>query len=551
MKTKKINGATFEKMLRNGLNAIRAEEKRINELNVFPVPDGDTGTNMRLTLENGLKTAKSAEQSGTYLKALSEGMLLGARGNSGVILSRIFKGIFLELQHDWAVNSQELFQALVRGYKTAYEAVVRPVEGTILTVVREGAENIRGSVDRNISVEDLLSLYITEMKKSLQRTPELLRELKEAGVVDSGAEGYIVIVEGMLKALYGEIIEGAAPEESEKDPAAALPASEELFNENSAFEDGYCVEFILQLMNGGRYDGHFRESTFTEDLKTLGNSLVVIKEGRRVKVHIHTMKPGRILQLSQEYGEFLTMKIENMQIQHNEHIRFLEEKKAAHKRLAVIPVASGEGFREIFKGLGCDIVPDGGPTMNTSAEEFLKAYKAANADEILVLPNNKNVIRAALQAAEMFEGVPVHILETKSLAEGYYALAMDVPDSDDIEARINGMRSGMESIHTLQTAKTTRDYKSGELFCPKGTFLSMKDGEPVSFGDSPEDAVINALSADDDASFYETCLIFTGAGAAEEETEALAARISACYPMMNVTVLSGGQRIYPYILGVL
>ena len=269
MSTKRINGIHLEKMLKNGLAFLQQHEEEVNRLNVFPVPDGDTGTNMVLTLGNGTRYAKSSEDAGAYLRTLSDGMLLGARGNSGVILSQFFKGLAVELSRCPVIGPGELRNGLIRGYRTAYEAVVHPVEGTILSVTREGIEHIRTQITRNSSIESILSMYIAEMRKTLSFTPEMLSVLKEAGVVDSGAYGFILIVEGMLKCLYGEVID---PKELPRQVNEA-PVDLSLFNENSKFTDGYCTEFILQRLVSSRYEQDFSKENFISELRFFGNSI--------------------------------------------------------------------------------------------------------------------------------------------------------------------------------------------------------------------------------------------------------------------------------------
>ncbi|MBO7376683.1 MAG: DAK2 domain-containing protein, partial [Clostridia bacterium] len=317
MSVRRINGVHLDLMLRNGLCELGREEEKVNRMNVFPVPDGDTGTNMYMTLRHGLESARPVEDAGKYLRALSEGMLLGARGNSGVILSQFFKGLYLELSRCPLLGPGELRAGLIRGYRTAYDAVLNPVEGTMLSAAREGIEHIRTQITRNTSVDSILSMYIAEMKKTLAFTPEMLPVLKEAGVVDSGAYGFILIFEGMLKYLRGEVLTPEKREDAreEKTPGPDLS----LFNENSVFTDGYCLEFILQLMSAGDYDRNFRQESFVSELKKRGKSIVCVQDGKRVKVHIHTKKPAGIIHLAQKYGEFLTFKLENMQIQHNAH----------------------------------------------------------------------------------------------------------------------------------------------------------------------------------------------------------------------------------------
>ncbi|MBR5709001.1 MAG: DAK2 domain-containing protein, partial [Oscillospiraceae bacterium] len=469
MKTKRLNGTLFEKMLRNGLANLRAREQEINDLNVFPVADGDTGTNMCLTVENAVSTAAAKTELCFYLKDLCEGMLLGARGNSGVILSQFFKGAYLELQRCAAATPGDLRNALVRAYKVAYASVARPAEGTILTVTREAAEHIRTQVNRSTTIETLLAMYIAEMRKTLAATPDMLPVLKEAGVVDSGALGFITLVEGMLKYLYGETLELADV------PARPAPAAsgEVLFDENSAFEEGYCMEFVLQLMRSGDYDQHFRIESFTDDLRDLGSSLVAVLDGKRVKIHIHTKKPARIIQMAQEYGEFISFKLENMQLQHNEHLA-----RTAKKPLATVAVVSGEGTAKLFREFGCDSVIDGGATMNPSPQDFVGAFSGLSAELIAVLPDNKNVIPAAEQAAEL-SGRRVVVLPSKSIAEGYCALAMDLPDTPDPEYRVSQMRRGLESVVTVAQTTASRDFSFHDVSCRKGDEIALADGELV------------------------------------------------------------------------
>lgn len=534
-------------MLRNGLAMIRLSEGEVNKLNVFPVADGDTGTNMAMTLENGIRSAESRTEAGAYLKKLSEGMLLGARGNSGVILSQFFNGFFTQLSRCGWVNPGEFRDALIRGYKTAYSAVVKPVEGTILTVTREGIEHIRGSITRGITFETLLTLYIAEMRKSLAATPELLPVLKESGVVDSGAYGFILIVEGMLKYLQGEQLET-----EELLPAKdAGPSSPDLslFNENSVFEHGYCCEFILQLMTADRYTQRFRLSSYIEDLQGFGESLVVVQDGRRVKVHVHTFKPAKVIALSQEYGEFLTFKLENMQLQHNEVLKADGQKKP-HRSLSVVSVVNGAGLAETFEGLGCDCVIRCEETMNASTQEFLDAFGSVDADAIVVLPNNKNVILAAEQAVSMAGANNIFVLPTRSIAEGYYAIAMDVPDSEDAEYRIRQMRSGLEDIVTLTQTVASRDYTYHELTCRTGDELVLLNDEIVCVSNDWCDSIIKGLAAIPDIEEKESCVIFRGADVPEEYETDLEERIGEEYPDLEISFLDGGQKIYRWILGI-
>lgn len=549
MSTKRVNGVLFERMIRNGLACLELHRDEINALNVFPVPDGDTGTNMCLTLEKGLRFAQSSPELCTYLKAFTEGLLFGARGNSGVILSQLFNGFYQELSRCAAANVADLRNALIRGYRVAYRAVVHPVEGTILTVTREGIERTRAQIDRGTTVEMLLSIYIAEMKKSLAQTPELLPVLKESNVIDSGGAGYIYIIEGMLKLLYGEELADAQPE-APRIETADVDVSTALFNENTVFEDGYCLEFLLQLMKAPQYTQRFRLEAFIEDLKLYGNSLVVTQIDRRVKVHIHTFKPARVITAAQEFGEFLTFKLENMHIQHAEREQKLAEKKRPHRALSVVTVVNGEGMIETFENLGCDCVLDGGPTMNTSSEEFVKAFSYLDADAIVVLPNNKNIVRAAEQAVQLSGRGNVTVLPTASIAEGYCAVSMDIPDSDDIEKRIRQMREGAKSIDTIAVSIATRDLKRDGVACRAGETIVLKSDAVLSAGVDPFEALKEGLSKVEGLSERECCVIFLGEDAGAEDEDRLAELLSERYPMMEINCILGGQHVYRWIIGI-
>ena len=550
MKTKRIDGLLFEKMILNGLANLQASQEEVNALNVFPVADGDTGTNMCKTLENGIRYAKARPEMGAYLKQLSDGMLLGARGNSGVILSQIFKGIFLELTHCGYVNPGELRNAFIRGYKVAYAAVVQPAEGTILTVAREGIEHIRQQIDRSTTVERLLSMYAAEMRKTLAYTPEMLPVLKEAGVVDSGALGFILIIEGMLKYLYGEVLTPNRSAEAKTLPEEEAP-SLTLFNENSAFEEGYCMEFILQRLKSDRYTQRFSLDRYLEDLKLYGNSIAAVQDGRRIKVHIHTLRPAKVITLSQEYGEFLTFKLENMQLQHNEHMMRQAAAQGKHRPLAVVAVVNGTGMKELFAELGCDYVIDGGASMNTSSQEFIDVFRKVNAEHIVVLPNNKNIILAAQQAVTLFGADNITVLPTGSMVEGYFAIAMDVPNSTDIDFRLRQMREGGNSIETLFSTTASRDYSCHEISCRAGDQIALLNGELVCVSSDWLEVLLAGLEKIPDMEEKETCVIFRGAGISEEAQEQLSQTLTERYPMLELNFIDGGQSTYHWMLGVL
>lgn len=549
MKTKRINGTLFAGMVKNGLANLCCIEEKLNMLNVFPVADGDTGSNMHLTLENGIRAAQPAPELGVYLKGLSEGMLYGARGNSGVILSQLFRGLYLELGRYVSASPGELRNAFIRAYKVAYASVVRPVEGTILTVAREGIEHIRTLIDRSTTVEMLLSMYVAEMQKSLSYTPELLPELKEAGVVDSGAMGFIAIVEGMLKYLYGELLTQpeTAPAPAPAAPGASVDLS--LFNEDSVFEDGYCMEFILQLLRDPRYTQRFRVDRYIEELSDHGGSLVVVQDGKRVKVHIHTLRPAKVIALSQDYGEFLTFKLENMQVQHNEHTRKVR-KDRKHVPLEVIAVVNGEGMGEIFTGVGCSLVLDGGASMNTSAQEFVDAFRQTDADRVVVLPNNKNSVLAARQAAMLSDAKNVTVIPTGSVVEGYFALAMDVADSDDLDFRLRQMTAGAENVVTLAQATAARHSAHNGIECAPGDEIALIGDEVVAVSDDWLDVLMKGFAAVPDMEEREGCVIFRGYGVEPAREEELRVRLGEAYPLLEVDILDGGQGIFPWLIGI-
>ncbi|MBQ7566456.1 MAG: hypothetical protein IJT18_04990, partial [Oscillospiraceae bacterium] len=387
-------------------------------------------------------------------------------------------------------------------------------------------------------------MYVAEMRKSLAATPELLPELKEAGVVDSGAMGYIEIVDGMLKYLYGEILE---------DKPVEIPPPQEadlsLFDENSAFTDGYCMEFILQRMNGDAYDAAFRLPAFIAALEKMGGSIAAVENGRRVKVHVHTHRPEAIIALCRRYGEFLTFKLENMQVQHNERDAAVVSSRG-HKPLAVVSVVSGQGMRELFTGVGCDELLEGGATMNASAQDFVSALGRADADTVVLLPNDKNTLLAAKQAVTLSRAENVVILPTRSMVEGYFALAMDVPDSTDVEYRLRQMRLGAKNVLTLSAAVATKDSAYHGVRCRAGDRVAFLGGEPAAVGCDWQSAVLAALAGAEGLSDRESCIIFRGRDASESEAEALAAAIGEKYPHLEVETLYGGQSVYAWLIGI-
>ena len=540
-----LDGIMFRNMCKGGLDAILAVEKKVNSLNVFPVPDGDTGTNMKLTLEHGVNDSYDTKNIGEFSKKLARGMLLGARGNSGVILSQLFKGLSKHLKNFDTISAIDYKDALILGYETAYEAVIHPTEGTILTVARLGIENIKDKITNATSFEELFALYIASMKDVLEETPEMLPVLKEAGVIDSGGAGLIAIYEGMEAILLGkEVPHILSVTEKKKE-------DEILFNEDSVLEYGYCTEFILQLQNSKCDIKNFDLDSFIKFLEAHGDSIVALKDESIVKVHVHTMKPGDILNEAQKYGEFVTFKMENMSIQHNEVIKEKKE-KLPHKHIAYIAVAQGEGFKNLYKDYGCDIILDGGKTFNTSAEEFLNAMDMIDADEIIILPNNKNVHLAAEQARNIKDKDHVHVLHTNSLVEGYFAFSMmdTVEDDIDVNQQIENMISGIKSVHSFGVTMAVKDSSYNGISITRGDYISVLDGDIVYTSKNKKDAVTLGLKKISDIDDKEIIILFKGKNLLEEEKDGILEALSDEYPNATVGEIDGDQDTYGVLIGI-
>ena len=542
MNIKRINGSTFEKMAKNALANLKNNESQINEMNVFPVTDGDTGTNMALTLAHGIEHARPNTHLGDYLGQLSEGMLLGARGNSGVILSQIFKGFYEELESDSIADVSELRDAFIRAYKTAYKSVSRPVEGTILTVAREGIENIRSQIGRNVSVPNLFSMYLAEMRKSLANTPEILPVLKDAGVVDSGGYGYVLMIEGMEKSLYGEEVTEKAPTE-----ARVKATVSSLFNENSSFELGYCMEFLLQTMRDRQT---LNLDSYIKDLNTMGSSIVAVQNQSIVKVHVHTKDPSTIISYSQKFGEFISFKLENMQVQHDELVVKKETKaKKEHKPVGIIAISNGAGISELFESFECDVIIDGGKTMNTSAEEILNAIQSISADKIIIYPNHENIFKAAEQAVALSKLDNVVIMPSRSVIECYYSLAMDNGDSASLDNRVNSLIEGCNAVTTVSVTQCAKDCVCNNIICVKGQYVVLLGGSPIACVGS-YDRVVEVLGEHSLLSGKENCIVFTGMDARNLDEEHIQNIIEGINPQLEVAFVDGQQRVYDLIIGL-
>lgn len=541
-----INGQLLKKMLESGMNNLGNHSGEIDALNVFPVPDGDTGTNMFLTFSNGAKAALDCKEDhvGKILKALSRGLLMGARGNSGVITSQIFRGIFQALEDNETVDALQLAHALVNGSRVAYRAVMRPVEGTILTVVREAADYTYAyTVTEEIKdCTEVIQKMVEEANESLKRTPELLPVLAEVGVVDSGGKGLCVIFEGFLSALKGTVVQKADQEAVEDHAQTKVEGGED--------EYGFCTEFVIQLNEIGMKN--FSEEGFRDELASIGNSLVCVQDEDLVKVHVHTLKPYVALKMGRRQGRFVKIKVENMQQQHD-HIVELEDAKAAveepveHKKYAIITVALGKGIDEMFKEYRADIVIGGGQTMNPSTEDFVSAIEKVNADHIFILPNNSNIILAANQAKDVCEDADIHVLETKTVPQGLSACVMFNPDAD-LESNLNEMNEAIAHVKSGEVTYAIKDttYEGQEI--KKGEYMGISGKKiAASVPDCMEASKTLVSSMLDEDS--ELVTLIYGVDATEEQAQELADYIEENSDA-EVEIHNGQQPVYPFIIGV-
>lgn len=544
MSLKQINGIVFKQMVINGANNLANKSKYVDQLNVFPVPDGDTGTNMSMTMTAGAKELVALEEAsiGKVAKVLSRGLLMGARGNSGVILSQLFRGFATGLEGKDEANIEEIAKALESGVKTAYKAVMKPVEGTILTVARESAEAAVAKYETVDSIVDLYDLVVNEMQVSLNRTPELLPVLKEVGVVDSGGQGLTYIFEGFLKALKGETIALEAQTETAADAAQMALSSDEV-------EFGYCTEFILRI---DEERTPFKEDVFRGRLEKLGNSIVVVQDEDIVKVHVHTLTPGEALNLAQKHGEFVKLKIENMTEQHNEIIGQnapqSEPVKREQAEYGIISVVAGEGIKHLFEEQGCHYVIEGGQTMNPSTEDFLKAIDELNAKNIIILPNNSNIIMAANQAAQVTEDVNVVVVPSKTIPQGYTALMM-FNEHASVEDNTEEMNQAITEVKSGQVTYAVRDTQMNGVDIKENDFIGILDKDIiVSVPERFESACALVDKMIDEDS--EIVTILFGEGVDEDEADELAEYIESKYEDVEVTIFDGQQPVYSYIISV-
>ncbi len=553
MANQAISGTLFKKMVTNGAVNLKNNHKEIDHLNVFPVPDGDTGTNMQMTMMAGIKEVNTLDSLSIIdiSKILSRGLLMGARGNSGVILSQFFRGVYSEIAKidNGSATVQEFIQALVGGYQMAYRAVMDPVEGTILTVVRESAEKVLREQSNLNSVEEVLTLYLQQAKETLIRTPDLLPVLKEAGVVDSGGAGFIKIIEGWVMALEGNMLNELeaqfAPQQKEH-----YHGAENLGDFDIKF--GYCTEFIVKLHKPEKFNENFMK----DPLSQMGDSLVVVTDDDILKVHVHTNQPGVALTLAQKYGDIQTIKIENMRLQHStimsdvaphqsEKIAMPDKPKA---KFAIIAVASGEGIKESFKELGVDLIIDGGQTMNPSTESFVKAVESLNSENIIILPNNKNIILSAEQTLDLCPDRSIRVLKTKSIAQGYASL-MAFDPTQDLDDNFEEMTNIVSNMRSGEITYAVRDTELNGVAIKNGDFIGITKGEILVSQPVRLDTAKTLLEDMIDKN-REIVTIFFGNDAGEDEIEQIVAHAKKLNPDIEVDLIEGKQDVYSYIIAV-
>ena len=556
MATKSINAEMFAKMFLAGAKNLESKKEWINELNVFPVPDGDTGTNMTLTIMAAAKEVGAME---TYemekvAKSISSGSLRGARGNSGVILSQLFRGLCKVIKEEKEIDVPVMAAALQKAVETAYKAVMKPKEGTILTVAKGGAKKAIALADETDDLVYFMQQVVAEMEIVLSKTPEMLPVLKEAGVVDSGGQGLLEVFHGMMDALEGKeidySIEGAA---SEVKPVKISAQTE------AEIKFGYCTEFIIMLEKEFSMGTELEVKAY---LESIGDSIVVVSDDDIVKIHVHTNDPGLALQKALTFGSLTKIKIDNMREEHEEKLikeasKLAEEeaKKAAEakkaeprKEMGFISVSIGEGVGEIFKGLGVDYLIEGGQTMNPSTEDMLNAIDNVNAEHIFILPNNKNIILAANQAQALTEDKVIHVIPTKTVPQGITAMINFLPDLS-AEENVEAMTEAITTVKTGQVTYAVRDTKIDDKEIHEGNIMGIGDSGILAVGEELEATTLEMFKElVDDMS--EIISIYYGEEVDEAVAEELGEKVGEMFPECDVEVHFGGQPIYYYVVSV-
>lgn len=550
-----ITTSLFQEMVQAGATRLNKQAEYVNSLNVFPVPDGDTGTNMGMTIENGAKEVsdRSASTVGEAAGIFAKGLLMGARGNSGVITSQLFRGFSQSVKDKEELDGAALAAAFQSGVEVAYKAVMKPVEGTILTVSRGAAIGAKKKAESTNDAVEVMRAALEGAKTALAKTPDMLPVLKEVGVVDSGGQGLVFIYEGFLSALTGEFI---ASEEFQATPATM---SEMINAEHHksvaghvATEDikfGYCTEIMVALKQGPTYVKDFDYDEFRNYLNNLGDSLLVVNDDEIVKVHVHTEDPGLVMQEGLKYGSLVKVKVDNMRNQHEAQVEKEERqaKPVEEKEYAIIAVVAGDGLADIFKAQGVDYIISGGQTMNPSTEDFVKAVEELNARNIIILPNNKNILMAAQSAAEVIDQ-PAAVVETKTIPQGLTSL-LAFDESKSIEENYERMSASLEDVVSGSVTTAVRDTTIDGLEIHENDNLGMVDGKIVvsnpDMMETLEETFAHMLDEDS-----EIVTIYVGEDGSEELANELAQALVEKYEDVEVEIHQGGQPVYPYLFSV-
>lgn len=556
MNVTEISAVQFQKMVQAGASRLHTNAEYVNSLNVFPVPDGDTGTNMNLSMTSGATAVSSShsDKVGELATILSKGLLMGARGNSGVILSQLFRGFSKQISDVVTLNANDLSEAFIHGVETAYKAVMKPVEGTILTVSREAARAGKKKAKESQDCIEVMEAVVAGAKRALDKTPDLLPVLKEVGVVDSGGQGLLFIYEGFLEALSGNFSETTVyqPTPHEMDEMASAEHHRGVSG-HVATEDityGYCTEIMVQIGEGPTVDSKFDYDTFRNYLNELGDSLLVVNDDEIIKVHVHTEHPGEVMNYGQKFGSLIKIKVDNMRLQHEtliEHDAKIQQTAIAQKvrvPYAVITISAGEGIKELFQSLGASYVISGGQTMNPSTEDILKAIEEVHAEQVIILPNNKNIFMAADQAAEVAD-IPVAVIPTKTISQGMTAL-LAFNEHQTLEENKTTMTEMLETVVSGQLTTAVRDTTIDQVAIKKDDFLGMIDGKIVL---SKPDRLTVATETLEKMVTDETEIItiIVGENGTMEEAQKMSKTLTEHNEDLEVEIHEGGQPVYPYL----
>lgn len=552
VEVKAINGGQFQAMVQAGANRLNQNAEFVNSLNVFPVPDGDTGTNMDLSMTSGAKAVRdsTSEHVGELAGILSKGLLMGARGNSGVILSQIFRGFSKEIVAEEELTAQGLADAFKNGVETAYKAVMKPVEGTILTVSRGAAIAAEKKAKNSDDCIEVMEAALKGAKKALAKTPDMLPVLKEVGVVDSGGQGLVFVYEGFFESLSGKVVESDLHQPTPGQMDAMVNAEHHRSVSGAvATEDikfGYCTEIMVRIGEGPTVDSEFDYDTFRNYLNELGDSLLVVADDEIIKVHVHTEQPGEVMNYGQKFGSLIKIKVDNMRVQHETILEHegAPEKPKERVPYGVISVAAGNGVQELFRSMGANYIISGGQTMNPSTEDILKAIDAVHAEKVIILPNNKNIFMAADQAAEVSE-IPAIVVPSKTISQGMTAL-LGFNDQVSLEENESAMRDMLEDVVSGQVTTAVRDTSIDGVEITKDDFIGMIEGKIVVSNPDRLEASLETLKGmlQDDS---EIVTIIIGEDGEQEEAERLEEALMAIDGELEVEIHQGDQPVYPYL----